>query len=867
MGFVPIDKMWERVDRARESSDADLFNHLMYLSEMVTKLVAASLVSAIMDDQENHRYRQLHRLIRSDGIGDWSSVIDEVLTGPAAQHLIPEVSEERRELTQNTTSSAWQYSAVYLLHRAVKSVEPDFEELQGKLNCRRWFSLFAILRNKTRGHGAPPTSIYGKIVPDLETSLRTFANNFCLFNRPWAYLHRNLNGKYRVTSLSVNVGSFNKLKKETSVNLIDGVYIFFDKPIRIELIESDVDAMDFFFPNGSFRDKQFELISYHTGNKAKGDAVPYLRPANAPPASETQGIGILDTQGKCFGNLPPAPRNYIRRDSLETTLYQVLINDRHPVITLLGRGGIGKTCLALSVLYQVCTTDRFGAILWFSARDTDLMPEGPKLVKPSILTTFDIAEELVRLMRPAEIGKKESIEYLSKTLTKSPIGDPILFVFDNFETVTNPIELYNWVDTYIRLPNKVLITTRIRDFKGDYPVEVFGMNEQESEELINTTAGSLGIISLLTASYCQDIYRESDGHPYVIKMLLGEVAKAGKLVKVERIVASRDDILTALFERTYSSLSPVAKRVFLTLCNWRSVIPQLAIEAVLLRPDNEKIDVTQAIEELSRSSFIEATPSEEDTTLFLSVPLVATVFGRNKLAVSPMRSAVEADTKLLHMLGAAQKSDIKRGVGPRIERMIRGIAKKIGQRGEGIQEYAPMLEFIARNYYPAWLLLTSLYEESGLLDKAKEALASFLESPDKVEEDYQLEAWERLISLSQRTGDWAGEVHALAGMCQIPSVPFSNISNAANDINRIIVQIGIVWRSEEKRIIVRQVAEVMEKRMELDDVSATDCSRLAWLFIHLRDDNKARILTKRGLELEPDNHHCQNLANKLLHNE
>jgi hypothetical protein len=42
-----------------------------------------------------------------------------------------------------------------------------------------------------------------------------------------------------------------------------------------------------------------------------------------------------------------------------------------------------------------------------------------------------------------------------------------LFVFDNFETVRSPAELYIWIDTYVRPPDKVLITTRFRDFKGD----------------------------------------------------------------------------------------------------------------------------------------------------------------------------------------------------------------------------------------------------------------------------------------------------------------------------------------------------------------------------------------------------------------
>ena len=54
-------------------------------------------------------------------------------------------------------------------------------------------------------------------------------------------------------------------------------------------------------------------------------------------------------------------------------------------------------------------------------------------------------------------------------------------------------------------------------------------------------------------------------------------------------------------------MSPVAKRVFFTLCQWRSTIPQLAVEAVLLRhSDDEKMDIAilhklQTVEEAEPS--------------------------------------------------------------------------------------------------------------------------------------------------------------------------------------------------------------------------------------------------------------------------
>lgn len=863
MTFKAFDRMWERVNVARQDSDTTLFLDLLYAAEMLTKLVTGGLVAAIADDPQRHRYRQVHRLVRADGLGEWVEVINDVLAGPAAQHLKQAARDEQRELTQRCGPGTWQYDTVARLTACVRTLDPEIEDVPHKVDARRWFALFARMRNKTRGHGAPRSITCSKACPDLEASIRLFADNYCLFKRPSAYLRRNLSGKYRVTGLSDDATPFNALKSTTNTNLPDGVYVYFGEPMRLDLVYSDVDATDFLFPNGGFTERRFELISYITGNRAEGDATPYLAPASDLPGSETQGMGVLDVQGNCFANLPPMPPGYIRRLALENDLHQVLMNDRHPVITLIGRGGIGKTSLALNVLHEVTQEDRFAAILWFSARDIDLLPEGPKLVRPHVLSQKDIAKEYVRLVGPreAEADDFKPLPFLTSSLSSAPLG-PLLFVFDNFETVSNPGDLFSYLDTHIRLPNKILITTRFRDFKGDFPVEVLGMTEAESDELIDTTANGLGIRDLLTEDYRQALHRESDGHPYVIKVLLGEVAKAGHLVKIERIIAGQDEVLEALFERTFGGLSPAAKRVFLTLSNWRSAIPELALEAVLLRPTNENMDVISAVEELRRSSFVEVVVSAEDKSSFVMMPLVAAVFGRRKLSASPMKAAVEADTTLLQTFGAAQAGDVRHGVGQRVQRMFQHVAYGVGRGKESLDKHLPMLEFVARRYPPGWLLLASLYEELGSLEaseRAKEAIRHYLESPAPRTDKEA--AWKRLAQLCRNTQDWVGEVHALVELSQIESTPLRAVSNAANRVNELFRQNVLRLDTEEKRIIVRLLVDAMEARIR--EADATDCSRLAWLFFHLRDLEKARQYTKVGLTLDSYNIHCQNLAEKF----
>ncbi|MFZ0908705.1 MAG: hypothetical protein WAN24_04460, partial [Candidatus Acidiferrales bacterium] len=584
MAFVPIERMRDRLEVARQDSDTALFLYLMYFGEMLLKLAASGLIAAVLDDRDRHRYRQTYRLVRADGLGDWGAAIDDVLTGPASQFLTPAARVEQRELNQGLKKGSWQYDSVALLMSCLREIEPEHEPLPTKTEGRKWFQLFAELRNKTRAHGAPSGERCSRMCLPLEESINLVADRLQLFRRNWAYLHRNFSKKYRVTRLTEASDPFDYLRSDGGPNFENGVYVHYDAHSHVELVVSDPESTDFFLPNGGFSGKKFELISYISDSRLDGNPAPYLIPSTELPPSHTQGIGLLHVQGKSFGNLPSSPTSYVPRHELEKELYEKLMDARHPVITARGAGGIGKTSLALVVLHKIAAVGRFGAITWFSARDIDLLNEGPKDVKPHVLSEGDIANEFVHLMQPAEatIPGFKPAKYLADSLTKSPTGEPILFVFDNFETVRNPSTLYTWIDEFIRLPNKVFITTRYSDFKGDYPVEVFGMSETEAEQLVNDTAHTLGIRKLLTPEYRKELYRESDGHPYVIKILLGEVSKAGCLPKIERIIAGRADILEALFERTYAGLSPGARLVFMTLSNWRSSVPQIAVEAVML---------------------------------------------------------------------------------------------------------------------------------------------------------------------------------------------------------------------------------------------------------------------------------------------
>lgn len=625
----------------------------------------------------------------------------------------------------------------------------------------------------------------------------------------------------------------------------------------MQLITTDVDLSDFFVANGNFNERRFEALSYITDRRKSMDATPFLAPASSLPRSETSGYPNLDVVGETFTNAPPRLHGYVHRPALEAELRDLLADDRHPVITLVGRGGIGKTSLALEVIHQLCAEPNFEAVLWFSARDIDLMQEGPKRVAPDVLTQRDIADQVVQLLTPAGSNAKgfEDQVFLTEALSGKAEGGPFLFAFDNFETVHRPIELYQVLDTYIRLPNKVLLTTRMRDFKADYPVGVSGMTRDEFEELVRGTAGRLGIRNLVSKRYLDELYDESDGHPYVVKMLLGEVARTGRVGAVERVLAGKDEVLDALFERTFHALAPTAQRVFLTLCNWRSVVSRLALEAALLRPANERMDVNAAVDELERSSMVETVKSPSDGEDFLRVPLAAAVFGRRKLAVSALRSAVEADTELLMLFGASKSSDVERGLEPRIRQMTQAIMGRLGD-DDATEEGIGVLSYVARSYTPGWLALAKVHLAKGDLGAAEIAIGQYLErTPGDVA------AWRDLAEVRRAQGDALGEIHARIELAEAADAVYADASHVANLVNSLLAKRELRLDDDEKRVLATRIRRLLEA--DVASASATDLSRLAWLCIHLQDRDAARIYTKAGLDRQPTNDYCQALAKRL----
>ena len=865
--FEGIDK---RIRLGREDSDSAYFETLSFKLEYLTKLVTVGLIACIGDDRERHRYSMEHKLVRANSLGEWVHVLNNALTGPASSFLLPKSRIIAKELTERTKPQDWRHKAVTELNHAAISIGSD-GTLGHKIALHQFFDIALRFRNRSRGHGATNTDQKSRAIPHLLEAILALTEKLSLFKIGWAYLHRNQSGKYRVSPLTGDTSKFSYLKSTNAEKLRDGVYIYLDCPERVNLLFSDPELHDIGLPNGGHKKGQFETLSYITNKVVSQDGGDWATTAGNLPPSETDGSRTLEPFGlRSFANVPPVLDDYIPRpDFVNIVMEELLEIERHPILSLTGPGGIGKTTLTIAALHEIKNrTDMpYEVVLWISARDIDLLDSGAKSVKPRVINKEDISREVVELLDPSErdLPGFNETTYFERCLRYGAAG-ATLFVLDNFETVQRPVDVYAWLDTHIRLPNKLVITTRIREFRADLPVEISGMTSAQADQLIDQHSTHLQIRDFVSSSYKRKLISESEGHPYVMKIMLGQVAALRKEVDPKRIMASSDHILRALFERTYSELNPAAQRAFLLLSRWRVLVPEIAIQAVLLRNAKDRLKVDEAIEQLYRFSLVHSRAAEEQGHRMVVVPLAASIFGCAKLETSEYRISVQEDLKLLMDFGPGWRENSSQQVLPRIKSLYGSVAKRAQRNSSVFDEYRPFLEFLAEKLPIAFKQLSelawSIDDSITMRNISIGYLRRYLEVPDHAKKEHE---WRRLAKRCRAIRDVSGEIHATCEAALVSSKGVDRLSGYASRLNSRLRDMkadknGDVW-SPHVSDMLRRVTKELEDN--LAKLSASDCCQLGWLYMHLNDRKRARYVAQVGLEREPNHEFIQRLISAI----
>lgn len=862
--LLPLTRMGLRVEAGKQDSDATYYSNLLLLGEMVTKIVTLTMVACIDPerDEDQLAYATRYKLLRADGIGSWAAAIQDLTTAPVYRLLDEHAKGFHTSLTQrfNSGSEAWQRQSVDSLARATAAF-PNLatDRAVGKVSLAQWFQLFAALRNKTKGHGADLLSWQAAAVPHLAESIDHILAELEPLRWPWLYLNRTAAGQTKLLQIS---GQAIDQKALSFEHALPGVYLGAGGVLRpLHLLRSSPDLEDFFLPNGDAQDKseRYEELSFITGQKRWASLRGHLNPPRELPTSETHGSADLRAVGNVLTNLPEPRGDYVRRESLEDQLQTVLTDSRHPVVAISGPGGIGKTSLALQVLHDLTEREAFTCVFWFSARDIDLDPiRGPLAVRPAAQSLSQISRQYTGFVEPSRLlddGQAQTDAFI-RSLGDDDMG-PMLYVFDNFETVHNPAQLFRELNEFIRLPNKILITTRYRDFKGDWPLEVEGMSRPEFDALVETSASRLNIIGILNGqnAWVDSLFRESGGHPYVVNVALGDVSRTRKVgQKFERIMAAKDDILDALFERSFNRLSPEAKHVFFTLCRWRALIPSIALEAVLTRPSSDRIDVEAALQHLIDSSLVQRIFSEVDAESFLLVPAAAYRFGTAQLQFSDMHDLVEDDARFLHYFGAVSDNVTKVGFSSHVHRYYDNVRRLTGTP---LEEAVAIGEYVARRYPESWLLLARLQREllpSGRI-AAKASYQSYLSrTPDDAD------AWLELSEVCRQTNDDLGELRAAANASQHAANRYHALSQSLVTVRERCDAGLIKTESKQKKGFLLAICRGWIPRE--NQASLHDCYNLARLADRAGDLEDTMFWADQGLRKDPSNQRLREIRDR-----
>ena len=130
---------------------------------------------------------------------------------------------------------------------------------------------------------------------------------------------------------------------------------------------------------------------------------------------------------------------------------------------------------------------------------------------------------------------------------------------------------------------------------------------------------------------------------------------------------------------------------------------------MLLRHSDQDVNPQLGIDQLIRMSLIERITAADGFD-FLEVPLATALFCRRKLEISPYSTIIEDDVRFLQDLGAASVSSMNVGLQPRMVSFFRKTAMRILEGNVDIENMRPVLEFLARGYPPAWMLMSDLEE-------------------------------------------------------------------------------------------------------------------------------------------------------------
>lgn len=849
---TPVALTARRVNAVGIDNEANSFLLLSSLAESAIKLIGVAAHGATKMRHPQTAYRWGHSVVRDSGLGSWDRAISGAVRSspdPAlprdCQPLAVWATKKRKPSADPWLFEAKEAATEIASHLGVNGC-PDPSQARGLVE------LIVFLRNKTKGHGSPGPEFFDKCNRPYLRIVSALLETCPVFSWEWVGLTALGRGSIRAVSLRGTDPSMIDFSADAS-----GTGLYFrtaaDQALYDvgDLMTSDREYHQFWVPNGGMTQAGVaESIDYGRGKTRSQSLATFIDPPVSLPESETHGLPGLDIQGNLFGNLPPMPADYVSRSTLEEELRELLVDLPYNVLTLHGRGGVGKTRLALHVIHSLSLLERppFEHVVWFSARDVDLTPTGPKSVQPAMDDLKNAAETYGRIFGLP--GTVESFRAGLNAETKE--SRKTLFVFDNFETIADKHTFQKFLADNTRPPNRLLITSRERDFHGDRPLEVSGMDWDEAEELLRGVGATLGIAALLTDEVMEKIFETTEGHAYVMRLVAGEIASRGA-VGISQMT-QRDQVLDAVFERSYARLTEAGRSTFLTVGNWKAAIPEISLIATL---GKRSFDVLDALDECTQLALVERGQLKDGQPCFWA-PQLARLFAQKKLTGATDALTIRSDLEELRKFGVISISGPK----PGYQEIMTGYADYCLKQARSAspelrKSIGGMLERSAELWPEAWQTLVEFRRLSGasqelVLETTQRAVESMPASE---------KAWTLRLRQAQTMGSDGIAITAQIELANLEPSNLSQLEKTASAVIKYVTDHKVEIPVDRRESYVRSVRDHMTR--QAGQLTPNALGTLAWLYLVENDDARAWEFAQLGVRKNRRHKGCRAVLERL----
>jgi LuxR family transcriptional regulator, glucitol operon activator len=291
-----------------------------------------------------------------------------------------------------------------------------------------------------------------------------------------------------------------------------------------------------------------------------------------------------------------------------------LLLSPHPIVTVVGEGGLGKTALTLRCLYDLLELEKdnkYDAIIWVSLKTKMLTALGIEEIKNSIASTLGLVQNIATALGSPAI-QTDSVEVLLQEIKDYMSHLKILLAIDNLETISP--DLIRPLLSEVPVGSKVVITSRVG--LGELELR-YGLDPLDIKTAVRLARRygqtlNLRLISELRedtlTKYCNWLHRS----PLLIKWFVSSVAAGADPTKLlEKGGSSFESVVKFCFENLFERLSDSEREILHILASARRPLTQA--ELYFLTRDKRSDQVEWALNTLHHSSILKRTVESSTT--------------------------------------------------------------------------------------------------------------------------------------------------------------------------------------------------------------------------------------------------------------